>query len=75
MDRPTDSNECHRCPDHGSIRIDGPVSLKLCQRCWLEWRGSECRRHAQKLVSAFLATGYMEAAPRQIREDHQDEHA
>jgi hypothetical protein len=72
MARASDSNECHRCPDHGSIRVDGPVNLKLCRRCAEEWRSSECRRHVQKLIQAFLATGYAEAAPRDIREGTND---
>ena len=67
--RASDSNECHRCPDHGSIRVDGPVTLKLCQRCWLEWRGSAVQGAVQKMIHAFLATGYEEAAPRNIREE------
>lgn len=67
--RPSDSNECHRCPDHGSIRVDGPLLLKLCNRCWLEWQGSAVRGAVQKMIHAFTATGYEEAAPRQIRDD------
>jgi hypothetical protein len=72
MARASDSNECHRCPDHGSIRVDGPVTLKLCQRCWLEWQGSAIRGQVQKGLGAFLATGYLDAAPRNIREELTD---
>ncbi len=69
MARASDSNECHRCPDHGALRFDGPVTLKLCQRCWMEWQVHAARRQVHNLVYAFLATGYEEAAPRQIREE------
>jgi hypothetical protein len=48
------------------------VTLKLCRRCWGEWKSAEARRVVLNLVYAFLATGYEEAAPRQIREDLTD---
>lgn len=69
MLRASDSNECHRCPDHGSIRVDGPLTLKLCTRCWLEWQVSAVRGATKKQIHAFLATGYEEAAPRQLHEE------
>jgi hypothetical protein len=67
--RPSDSNECARCPGHGTIHLDGAITLKLCQRCWLDWISSAVRGACQKQIHAFLATGYAEAAPRQIREE------
>lgn len=63
MTRPSDSNECHRCPGHGSIRVDGLVVLKLCRRCWLEWQGSAVRGAVQHYLATFLTTGHLEAAP------------
>ena len=69
MDRPTDSNACHRCPDHGAIRVDGPVTLKLCRRCWIEWQTSVIRGQVHASVRGFLARGHDEAAPRQLREE------
>jgi hypothetical protein len=72
MARASDSNECHRCPDHGSIRVDGPLTLKLCQRCWLEWRGSAVRSTVLNRVEVWVSQGYEEAAPRNIREELTD---
>jgi hypothetical protein len=69
MNRPSNSNECLRCPGHASLWVDGPVTLRLCYRCWSEWRGSAVRGQVLKMIHAFQATGYDEAAPRQIRED------
>ena len=69
MNRPSDSNECHRCPDHASLWPDGPVTLKVCRRCWLEWQTSMARVVVHKHFRAFMAHGHDEAAPRQIREE------
>jgi hypothetical protein len=69
MARATDSNECHRCPDHGSLRVDGPLTLKLCQRCWLEWQGSAVRGVVQNRVRVWLDFRHEEAAPRNIKND------
>lgn len=65
----SDSNACHRCPGHGSLRIDGPITLKLCQRCWLEWQTSALRSAFQSRVRDWLARGHDEAAPVQVREE------
>lgn len=69
MDRPTNSNECTRCPGHGGLRVDGPFTLRLCQRCWMEWLGSAVRGSAFTVVQTFLDGRHEEAAPYNVREE------
>jgi len=69
MARSSNDNSCTRCPGYGNIRIDGPLTLRLCQRCWLEWKAARVRLTVLNRIEGWLVVGYEEAAPRNIREE------